>query len=61
MSVWLQDSLIVSHLNLTEQYGAYQAHNEYFTVQISDGCVHIRMDATQGETLINAIQLIEEK
>lgn len=61
MSVWLQDSLIVSHLNLTEQYGAYQAHDEYFTVQVSDGCVHIRMDATQGETLINAIQLIEEK
>lgn len=61
MSVWLQDSLIVYHLNLTEQYGAYQAHNEYFTVQVSDGCVHIRMDATQGETLINAIQLIEEK
>lgn len=61
MSVWLQDSLIVSHLNITEQYGAYQAHNEYFTVQVSDGCVHIRMEATQGETLINAIQLIEEK
>lgn len=61
MSVWLQDSLVVCHLNLTERYGAYQAHNESFIVQVSDGYVHIRMEATQGETLINAIQLIEEK
>ena len=60
MSVWLQDSLVLSHLNLTEQYGAYQAHNESFIVPVSDGYVHIRMEADKGKTLLNAIQIIEK-
>lgn len=57
MNVWLQDSLVVSGLNLTEQYGAYQAHNEDFTVQVIDGFVHIRMEALVGKTLLNAIYI----
>lgn len=61
MSVWLQDSLVVSHLNLTEQYGTYQAHNETFDVLVTDGYVHIRMEATIGKTLINAIQITKNE
>ncbi len=57
MNVWLQDSLVVSGLNLTEQYGAYQAHDESFTVQVEDGFVHIRMEALVGKTLLNAIYI----
>ena len=60
MSVWLQDSLLVEHLNLTEQYGAYQAHNESYAVQVMDGYVHIRLKADKGKTLLNAIQIIEK-
>ena len=60
MSVWLQDSLVVSHLNLTEQYGTYQAYSESFAVQVTDGFVHIRLKAEIGKTLLNAIQIIEK-
>ena len=57
MSVWLQDSLVIPHLNLTEQYGVYQAHDETFSVHVTDGYVHIRLDATAGKTLLNAVSV----
>jgi len=57
MSVWLQDSLVIPHLNLTEQYGVYQAHDQTFSVHGTDGYVHIRLDATAGKTLLNAVSV----
>ncbi len=55
MNVWLQDSLVVCGLNLTEQYGAYQAHDESYVIHVTDGFVHVRMEALTGKTLLNAV------
>lgn len=57
MSVWLQDSLVLSHLNLTEQYGTFQAHDETFVVHVTDGFVHIRLEAEKGKTMLNALSI----
>lgn len=55
MNVWLQDSLVMCGLNLTEQYGAYQAHNESYVIHVTDGFVHVRMEALTGKTWLNAV------
>ena len=57
MQVSIQGQVVLSSLNLAEQYGTFHAHQETFVAQVSDGVLSIRLTATQGQTLLNAIQI----
>lgn len=58
MTIYVNDRMLVQDLNLTSQYGAFTAHEEAMNIDVSDGTLHIRLEASKGESLLNAVQII---
>lgn len=57
MNVAIQGQIVLSNLNLTEQYGTYHAHSETFVAEVKDGKLIISLSANLGQTLLNSIEI----
>ena len=59
-NVYINNELVVDHLNIAENYGAANAISFKFPVAIKNDALNIRFEAIKGQAVLNALELRRE-